>query len=398
MRNYLRPINAMMIAQFFASFGDNMILYIILAIMARDSYPIYYAPLSQAACLLPYIVFTPWLGRLADRFAKTNVMISGSSIKVAGIILLFVGCNPAFSYFVVGIGAAMYTMAKYGILPWLCHTEKTLIKYNSWVEGSMIAAVLVGGITGGVLSDYSINIAIAAGLIVFLLSIYFNYVIPANPANKTIKFNNSLRCFAEDFKLIFKTTETRFAITGTATFWSISTVFRLILIAWVPLVLRLTDNTDISILFALTGVGLVIGSFLAPYLISMKKIYRAVYSGAAMAILSVAFMIVHSVGFTVLLLLAIGACGAIFIIPLNATLQTIGKATIGPGRAVACQNIVENSAMLIGTAVYTVASSAHVDVRYSIAMMSFVFLIIIWYMLQIVKKLKLIAPDSFDLN
>jgi len=110
-----------------------------------------------------------------------------------------------------------------------------------------------------------------------------------------------------------------------------------------------------------------------------------------MAIILGLFLFIHSIGFTVVLLLLVGVSGAILIIPLNATLQTIGKATIGPGRAVACQNIVENSAMLVGVGIYTVASGANIDVRWSIATLALVFLVIVFYMLQMVKGLKLAA-------
>ncbi|MFA6074305.1 MAG: lysophospholipid transporter LplT [Negativicutes bacterium] len=401
MTKFIRPINALVIAQFFAAFGDNMILYIILAIMTRDNYPAYYAPLAQAAFVVPYILFTPILGRLADRYPKTNILKAGNAIKIVGLLMLLLDFDPAASYFVVGAGAAIYTMAKYGILPWLCKNDKSLVRYNSWVEGSTIAAILIGGITGGILSDLSINVAIYVGFIVFAVSIYFNFLIPKNPANTTLKFKGTLRYFAEDCKTIFNTRESRFAVTGTASFWMVSTVFRMILIVWIPATLFLKDNTDISILFALTGVGLIIGSLIVPMIISMKKMYRAVYAGVVMAVILALFLFIHSIGFTVALLLLVGVSGAILIIPLNATLQTIGKATIGPGRAVACQNIVENSAMLVGVGIYTVASGAGVDIRWSIAMLALVFMIIVFYMLQMMKGLKLAAlfvRDPLDLN
>lgn len=398
MTRFVRPINAMVIAQFFAAFGDNMILYIILAIMTRDNYPAYYAPLAQAAFVIPYILFTPVLGRMADRYPKTNILKAGNAIKIIGLLMLWLDCDPAVSYFLVGTGAAVYTMAKYGILPWLCKNDKSLVRYNSWVEGSTIAAILIGGISGGILSDLSVNMAIYVGFVVFGISIYFNFLIPKNQANTTLKFKGLLRHFVSDCRLIFHTRESRFAVTGTASFWMVSTVFRMILIAWIPAVLFMKDNTDISILFSLTGVGLIIGSLIVPIIVTMKKMYRAVYAGVVMALILSLFLFIHSVGFTVALLLLVGVSGAVLIIPLNATLQTIGKATIGPGRAVACQNIVENSAMLIGVGIYTMASKANIDIRWSIATLAVVFLIIILYMLQMVKGLRLASRDPFDLQ
>jgi LPLT family lysophospholipid transporter-like MFS transporter len=57
-------------------------------------------------------------------------------------------------------------------------------------------------------------------------------------------------------------------------------------------------------------------------------------------------------------LVAIGVCGGMFLVPINAALQNIGHRTIGSGRAVALQSFFENSAMLMGVGLYTGAVGA----------------------------------------
>jgi LPLT family lysophospholipid transporter-like MFS transporter len=54
-------------------------------------------------------------------------------------------------------------------------------------------------------------------------------------------------------------------------------------------------------------------------------------------------------------LVLIGLCGGMFLVPINAALQDIGHRTIGSGRAVALQSFFENSAMLTSVAIYTAA-------------------------------------------
>jgi LPLT family lysophospholipid transporter-like MFS transporter len=57
-------------------------------------------------------------------------------------------------------------------------------------------------------------------------------------------------------------------------------------------------------------------------------------------------------------MVAIGACGGLFIVPLNALLQQRGHATIGAGNALAVQNFAENSSMLVFVAVYGAAMAS----------------------------------------
>ena len=68
-----------------------------------------------------------------------------------------------------------------------------------------------------------------------------------------------------------------------------------------------------------------------------------------------AFSLVDSAWHARGVLVAIGLCGGMFLVPINAALQDIGHRTIGSGRAVALQSFFENFAMLTGVGLYTAA-------------------------------------------
>ena len=43
-------------------------------------------------------------------------MLISNTIKIGGCLMMFLGAHPLFAYAVVGLGAAAYSPAKYGIL------------------------------------------------------------------------------------------------------------------------------------------------------------------------------------------------------------------------------------------------------------------------------------------
>ncbi len=383
-----KPINFLIISQFFAAVGDNMIIYIIINIVKCYNYPHYYVPLAQTFFLVPYLLFSSILGRITDKYPKTHVLKVGNLVKLISMVLLFNIANPIVVYFIIGCGAAIYTMPKYGLLPWLCNEEEYLVKYNSWMEATTIVAILCGGITGGFLVNYSLKFSIVLSFIVFIISIVFSFGIPKDMPKKELKLNDFIISFIKDFQILFSNSISKFAIMGTSSFWMVATVFRMIFIMWLQLRWSLTNTSYISLFFSLTGIGLILGSFIVPYFISMQRIHRIFYGGYGVALMLSSFLIIKSFILVIISLLFIGVFGAVFVVPLNACLQKIGYTTIGTGRAVACQNMMENSAMLIGMSIYSYSEKINIKLNFSIIVLLINFLIILIYMKKIRLKIQ----------
>ncbi|RYD05949.1 hypothetical protein N752_06805 [Desulforamulus aquiferis] len=233
----IKPLPALLVAQFLSAFVDNMILFITLAILKGNSYPGYYLPLVQSAFLLSYIVLAPWVGRIADKHSKAKVLILGNIIKSFGILMLIFDVNPVLCYAVVGTGAVVYSPAKYGILPELAEDEGKLLKANSKIESFTILAILCGSVVGGILSDISIMVSLLICLLLYSLSICFNLLIPAKEGDFSITYNRAVREFRNDSLSLLSNPQGLFTLVGTGTFWLASAVLRLIIIAWLPITL-----------------------------------------------------------------------------------------------------------------------------------------------------------------
>ncbi|WP_378955920.1 lysophospholipid transporter LplT [Pelosinus sp. sgz500959] len=376
----LSPLKALFTAQFLSAFVDNMILFIALGIIKRDAYPDYYLPFVQSIFLSSYIVFSPWVGRFADKKPKAKVLIIGNMVKTIGVLMLLCSFDPALSYGAVGVGAVIYSPAKYGILPFLTRNDDELLRANSGLEGYTIVAILLGSVVGGILSDFSITLALLISLLLYGLSIGINSMIPHDPGNRSITYKSSIRDFFADLRVLLANSQSHYSLIGTGSFWLASAVLRMILFAWAPLTLGITSGTSISMIIAVTGVGIAVGAVVTPYLISIKTYQRTLWFGYVMALCILAFLMIHTLEVAVIFLLLIGVMGGIYIVPMNSCLQQVGQHTVGEGKTIAVQNFVENLFMFFGVGLYTLATKNGVTIHSAIGATGVTLLLLVSYM------------------
>ncbi len=128
------------------------LLFATLALLKAQFYPEWSQPILQMVFVGAYILFAPFVGQVADSFAKGRVMMFANGLKLLGAASICFGIDPFLGYTLVGVGAAAYSPAKYGILSKLT-TGSKLVKANGLMEASTIAAILLGSVAGGVLAD-----------------------------------------------------------------------------------------------------------------------------------------------------------------------------------------------------------------------------------------------------
>ncbi|TBL78717.1 lysophospholipid transporter LplT [Paenibacillus thalictri] len=375
-----RALRTLMFTQFLSAFADNMILFITLAVIAKGGFPGFYIGVVQAAFLLAYVVLAPFVGAIADRNAKSRVLLAGNAIKGLGIVCLFAGIDPAVSYAVVGMGAAVYSPAKYGILPQLAPDEHALLKANAKIEGYTIMAILAGSVCGGVLADKSIPWALTACLALYCVSLGLSLLIPKIPGNANIHYGKDALAFFKDLACLFKDPKTRFSLVGTGSFWMSSAALRLAIIAWIPLHLGIESLDRISMLVAVTGVGIMIGALVTPLLMPVRKFYNVYWYGLLMFVVILLFPLITNLYATIALLLIVGFAGGVFIVPMNAVLQDEGHRMVGAGKTIAVQNFVENALMLIGVTLYTQVSGMKISVDTSILGIAVILALFVLYL------------------
>ncbi|MEQ0582764.1 lysophospholipid transporter LplT [Pantoea dispersa] len=352
-----RSMLAVIVAQFFSAFGDNALLFATLALLKSQFYPDWSQPILQMLFVATYILLAPFVGQMADSFAKGRVMMFANSLKLLGALVICFGFNPFLGYTLVGVGAAAYSPAKYGILTEITSGAR-LVKANGLMESSTIAAILLGSVAGGVLADWHLLAALVVCALTYALAVVANLFIPrllAARPGQSWHAGAMLRSFIASAQLLWRNGETRFSLLGTSLFWGAGVTLRFLLVLWVPVALGITDNKTPTTLNAMVAIGIVIGAGAAAKLVTLQTVRRCMPAGVLIGVMVVLFSLQHSLLNAYLLLMLIGALGGFFVVPLNALLQERGKDTVGSGNAIAVQNLGENSAMLLMLGLYTVA-------------------------------------------
>jgi len=345
----------LLVAQFLTAFADNAILFtaITWVFLNADIQP-WYVPALQASFLIAFVVLAPWVGAYADAHPKQNVLVKANIVKVFGAGLMIVSVEPLIAYAVVGIGAAMYSPAKYGVLPELV-SEEELVKANSWVEGATILAILAGPIIGAKIANQSILAALWFVVGLYVVSMLIAARIgPLKVINRQKK--KLIKEFAQICRTLLENRRARFALIGSALFWGSAAVSRVTLIAWVPAVLLIFDTDKIAELVIYTGIGIIVGSILAARLFHLEDLRKARFAAYAMGIFTIILSQMDTLLTTQAALFFVGIAGGLFIVPINAVLQDIGHQTVGAGGTVAAQNFFNNLAMLVATIIYVIAA------------------------------------------
>jgi MFS transporter, LPLT family, lysophospholipid transporter len=342
-------ITAVLIAQFISALADNALLFAAIALLKSLAAPDWQIPMLQEFFVIAFILLAPFVGPFADGFPKGRVMLAANMLKLLGAGAMLLGLNPLLAYGLVGIGAAAYSPAKYGILSELVSPDR-LVKANGLIEGTTIVAILLGALLGGKLASISVPIALSTICGCYILAAAANafvpYLAPARP-DTNLQPKKIVLEFFSALKILYLNKDARFSLIGTSIFWGAGATLRLLLVAWVPVALGITDISMPANLSGTVAIGIAIGSTLAANLVSLKNINRALPAGLLIGILIMLFAPVTHIYTAIALLILVGMAGGFFVVPLNALLQECGHESVGAGNAVAVQNFFENFSMMI---------------------------------------------------
>ncbi len=353
-----------LIAQFLSALADNALLFAAIALLASINAPEWHTPLLQQFFVISYIVLAPFVGSIADAFPKGSVMFFSNLVKVAGCAAMILGMPPLYAYGIVGIGAAAYSPAKYGILTEYLPSH-LLVKANGWMEGSTVAAIIFGAILGGMLANNNLQAAmwIIGGL--YLAAAVFNYFIPKLPIDhklekKTLPF--ILKDFWHAFVTLWKDPLGQVSLAVTTLFWGAGATLRLVVLAWAAVTLNF-DIEQSTQLIATVAVGIAVGSIVASRYITLERSVRVLPAGIVMGVLVIAMVFVTHWTMAAGLLFIIGALSGFFVVPLNALLQHRGHHLIGAGHSIAVQNFNEHIGILVMLGLYLLMVKADIHIN-----------------------------------
>jgi MFS family permease len=363
-----------MSAQFFSSLADNALFVAAVELLKTGGQGEW-----QRAALVPmfalfYVVLAPFVGAFADAIPKGRVMFISNSIKVAGCLSMLFGLHPLPAYALVGLGAAAYSPAKYGILTELLPPSQ-LVKANGWIEGLTIASIILGVLLGGQLIgpriapallgidlpllDSSIDTppeaAIAAVILLYVAAAVFNLYIPRTEAPLQPLAVSPLvlvRDFSQCNARLWADKLGQISLATTTLFWGVSGNLRYIVLAWAAAALGY-GTTQASSLVGVVAIGTAAGAVIASIFMRLDRATSVIPLGVAMGGLVIAMNFIHHVSIAAPFLIVLGGIGGYLVVPMNALLQHRGHNLMGAGRSIAVQNFNEQACILGLGAFYT---------------------------------------------
>jgi MFS family permease len=373
-----RGFQALIAAQFVSALADNALLIVAIALLASDHWPAWWAPLLKFSFTLAYVVLAPGVGALADAWPKARMMMAMNALKVLGVLGLVLHAHPLLALGVVGVGAAAYAPAKYGLVTELVGPQR-LVAANGWIEVTTVCAVLAGTALGGFLVSPFV-VAWAQALrpdlsplslaLLLLLGGYgaaalLNLGIPdsgARYARCAARPGALVRSFWRENRCLWRDRDGGLSMSVTTLFWGAAAVLQFAVLRWAIDVLGLPLDRA-AYLQGTVAVGIVAGAALAGRCVSLARATRVLPLGVALGLLVPAVTLVPSWQVAVPLLLVVGLLGGALVVPLNALLQHRGHQLLTAGRSIAVQNFNENASVLVTLAVYAALLALDVDIR-----------------------------------
>ncbi len=360
-----------MAAQFFSALADSALLIAAIAILRDMHAATAVEPLLKLFFTVSYVVLAAFVGAFADSMPKWRVMFISNGIKIIGCATMFLGVHPLAAYAIVGLGAAAYSPAKYGILTELL-PHRLLVVANGWIEGLTVGAIVLGTLIGGALIEPVVvkhvlalgipgvgtrgEVAITVVGVLYVIAALLNLRIPDTGVDHKPLHNNPLYLlheFRHCVSLLWRDKLGQISLAVTTLFWGAGATLQFIVIKWAEMNLNL-NLSKASMVQGVVAIGVAVGSILAARLISMRRAASVVPLGIAMGIVVMVMIFVYDIKLALFLMIAIGALAGFFVVPMNALLQHRGHILMGAGHSIAVQNFNENLAILLMTGFYSI--------------------------------------------
>ncbi|GAB2884491.1 lysophospholipid transporter LplT [Uliginosibacterium flavum] len=362
-----------MAAQFFSALADNALLIAAISVLLDLNAPAEQVPLLKFFFTFSYVALAAFVGAFADSMPKWRVMLISNTIKIFGCALMFLDLHPLAAYAVVGLGAAAYSPAKYGILTEMLPASK-LVVANGWIEGLTVSAIIFGTLLGGILirpelTQWAFNhglpsfgpffnsptdVSILFIGVLYLIAAIFNYYVPDTGVDHKPLKNDPIfliREFGHCVSLLWRDKLGQISLSVTTLFWGAGATLQFIVLDWAfsNLDMKLSDATNLQ---GGVAFGVAVGSVLAAKFVSLRNSASVIPLGIAMGLCMIIMVFIHNPVVAGVLMLSVGALAGFFVVPMNALLQHRGHVLMGAGHSIAVQNFNENLSILVMTGLY----------------------------------------------
>jgi len=378
-----RNFYLLLAVQFISTLADNAFLIVAIARVIELASANWIIPILKLCFTLFYVLLAPLVGPFSDALQKGKVMLLANFLKVCAVSLLLVGVDPVMAIAIAGLGAAIYSPAKYGLITELLPAEK-LVTANGFFEGTTVCAVILGTVLGGLLVSPLINhfslpivlwhldnmkTSLTVGMLCLLalngLATLLSFSIADSGARYPSHSFHPLLLFKQFFKenwILWSDKLGGLSMLVTTLLWGVAATLQLIVLRWASESLGL-PLAQAAYLQGITAVGVIAGAILSTRFVTLSSAATLLPLGIILGLLIPVLLTVASVLWAGILLMIVGAVAGFFVVPMNALLQHRGCSLLTAGRSIAVQGFNENAGMLVMLAIYATATAAQISLN-----------------------------------
>jgi acyl-[acyl-carrier-protein]-phospholipid O-acyltransferase/long-chain-fatty-acid--[acyl-carrier-protein] ligase len=350
--------------QFLGAFNDNFLKMIVsfVALNRAAGSADGYVELIAFLFILPSALFSGYAGHLADVYSKRTILVAVKGFEIAIMVLtlaiFFIGAiEPMLAaVFLMGLHAAFFSPAKYGILPEML-PETELSRGNGLLEMSTFMAIILGTSLGGAIFDLWKNQLPLIGLLMIAIAIagyYSSLGIPQVPASGAVKLLR-LNPFSEIREGLTRLRTDRtlwLTVIGISYFWFLGALVNINILSFGKELLQL-DEFHIGLLATFLAIGIGVGSLAAGRLSGDHIELGLVPLGSILMGVCLALVAWSAPSYphTAAALVLLGFSGGLFAVPLNALLQQrAGKEE--KGQLIATNNFLNTIGIALAAGVH----------------------------------------------
>jgi len=396
----------LLLTQFIVGICDNALILVVIALLQEQSYPPWWIPILKAVFTVSFVLFAPFVGHTSDIRPKRRVMMGATLLKWGACVLLLFGLHPFLCLLLAGIGACIYSPAKYGLATEMVELGH-LVKANAWLEVSTVLASIFGFLLGGLLvseafrqstwaeglskllqESGSLNLSILILIGLLTLASVLTRFLPVSGFIKTQRVDHlieHLREFVRSLGQLWLDPMGRVSLCVTTLFWGVGSTMQLLVLVWAQDQLGFTLSQ--SSYFQVTGaVGMVLGAVLAASFIKVKDAIKLTKLGFIIGLMMVVMGWVQEPWGASALMVGIGMVCALLIVPFNALLQHRGKEILFPGQSIAVQNFCENLSVLLMALGYSALLAYGVSLNFLMVLFGLLIIVVIYFIMNLSRS------------
>ncbi|MDE0820636.1 MAG: MFS transporter [Opitutales bacterium] len=359
--------------------------------------------------VLPFILFAPLAGWLADRYSKKTVISATLAAQIGGLGIIAIGMSKAslsialVGFFLLAVQTIFFSPARYGILKELVGSRQLGLAIG-WTEMLGMSAVLTGGFAGGIAykiayeakeDKWQAGLVVTGGIMVLSLLSWVLF----QPTKKTPSKSSSPFRIRNVFGHFQELTEAmrdrglRLSLLGFAWFLGVAWMVILCLSVVAKEIAPPEEVGQLTGIFNLfLGVGIILGSVFTAYINRGRVELGTVSAGAigmALALLLTGLFAPQSpessqFAFNACLIL-MGFSGAIFSVPLRGFMvDRAGEER--RGRVLASSTLLSNLFGLSFIGLHSLLLKAGLSANEQLLFMALPSLIVTGYVLYLLPE------------